>query len=234
MSEVARVESRVPVSFGVPLRSLDEAYRLAQNLAIASMLPADLRGKPSDVLAMLLYGQELGLGPMQSIQSIYVVKGRPSLSAQLWRALATRAGHKVKMAGLEHNKSASVMVTRCDDPANPHTATYTIDDAIQAGKVTLKDGKPYARSQKGEPLPWETTTDDLLIARAAAKACRFICPEVALGFYTEDEVDLGVSDEAHMQATEPEAIEDAEVVSDEDTFNTVSQLEAEFLGGADV
>jgi hypothetical protein len=185
VTEVARRETKVPVAFGVPLRSLDEAYRLSQALAMASICPSDVRGKPSDVLAMLLYGQELGLGPMQSLQSIYVVKGRPSLSAQLWRSLAHRAGHKLD-AKLEHNKKATVTVTRGDDGTS-HTAEYDLNDAIQAGRVQLKDGKLYARSSKGEVLPWEATTDDLLIARATTKALRFPCPEVALGFYSTDE-----------------------------------------------
>jgi hypothetical protein len=203
VTELARRESKVPVAFGVPLRSLDEAYRLSQNLSVAAMLPNDLRGKPADVLAMLLYGQELGLGPMQSIQSIYVVKGRPSLSAQLWRALALRAGHKID-ATVEHNKKAAVTVTRVDDPKDPYTAEYTIDDAIQGGRVTLKDGRPYARSQKGERLTWETDTDSMLIARATTKALRFKCPEVALGFYS--------TDEAQEIADREDEVADAEVI----------------------
>jgi hypothetical protein len=186
---VSEIAVRVPVSFGVPLRSLDEAFRLSQNLGVAEMLPKDLRGKPSDILAMLLYGQELGLGPMQSIQSIYVVEGRPSLSAQLWRALVRRAGHKFRMVERIKNVSCTVEIERHDDPGNPHRETFTINDAIQTKKVSLKDGQPYARSQSGKPLPWELFTDDLLAARATARACRFACPEVALGFYDEGEAE---------------------------------------------
>lgn len=228
MSELARTEPKVPVSFGVPLRSLDEAYRLSQALALAAMLPDAVRGKPADVLAMLLYGQELGLGPMQSLQSIYVVKGRPSLSSQLWRALAIRRGHTVEGTS-EHNKSATVTVTRVDDP-NPHTVKYTIEDAIQAGRVTLKDGKPHARSQKGEPLPWETTTDDMLIARATSKALRFKCPEVALGFYSTDEIeDAAPPDEVAIA----EVIAEVELVppDDDKTASDVAELAAEFGAG---
>ena len=59
--------NRLPVAVGIPLNGLDEAFRLAKNLAVASVLPDSLRGKPSDVLAIVLYGQELGLAPMQAI-----------------------------------------------------------------------------------------------------------------------------------------------------------------------
>jgi hypothetical protein len=199
------------------------------------MVPDAVRGKPADVLAILLYGQELGLGPMQSLQSIYVVKGRPSLSSQLWRALALRAGHKV-FSESEHNKSATFTVLRHDDP-EPHTVQYTLEDAIQAGRVSLKDGKPYSRSQKGEPLPWETTTDDMLLARATSRALRFKCPEVALGFYALDEIE---------DSAPPDDVAVAEVVgpapiADEDAAAAVAELAAEFKdwpevtppGGAD-
>lgn len=234
MTEIVRRDDRVPVAFGVPLRSLDEAYRLSQNLAISQMLPRDLRGKPSDVLAMLLYGQELGLGPMQSIQTIYVVEGRPSMSAQLWRALVRRAGHKVRIVERIHNKACTVEIVRSDDPDHPHQETFTLDDAVQTGKVQIVDGKPRARSKDGKPLPWELFTDDLLAARATARGCRFACPEVALGFYADEEAaDLtpvvGPSDPVGV--ADPD-VADAEVVPDDDTTaSEVADLAAEFGEG---
>jgi hypothetical protein len=79
------------------MTDLDEAYRLSKNLALASLMPDALRGKPSDVLAMMLYGQDLGLSPMQAIQGIYVVKGKPQLSGTTWIALARKAGHRVRI-----------------------------------------------------------------------------------------------------------------------------------------
>src|SRR5689334_20651647 len=87
---------RRPVALGSRLTDLDSAFRLAKNLAVADLMPRDLKQKPSDVLAIMMYGQDLGLTPMQSIQGIYVVKGKPQLSSQTWTALARRAGHKLR------------------------------------------------------------------------------------------------------------------------------------------
>jgi hypothetical protein len=233
MTDIVTRDSKVPVAFGVPMSSLDEAYRLSQNLSLSMMLPSALRGKPADVLAMLLYGQELGLGPMQSIQTIYVVEGRPSLSAQLWRALVRRAGHKFRVLERVRNTSCTIEIERCDDPGHPHVETFTLDDAIQLGKVSLKDGKPYSRSQQGKPLPWETVTDDMLFARATARGCRAACPEVALGFYADDEaadlepVTVSITPEI-PKGDEPE---DAEVVDDDKTASEVAELQQEFGEG---
>lgn len=179
---------RLPVSVGIPLNGLDEAYRLAQALALASVLPNSLRGKPSDVLAILLYGQELGLAPMQSIQGIYVVKGKPQLSSQLWTAMARKAGHKV-VWGDRSDKSATVTITRGDDP-HPLTETFTIEDAAKAGLCSIQDdGSVRARSQSGEKLPWETYTKTMLANRAISNAGKLQCPEVAQGFAIEGDYD---------------------------------------------
>lgn len=155
-----------------PQKDFDSMYRLAANLAQSSLLPAALRGKPSDVLVSILYGQELGVAPMQAIQSIYVVQGRPTISAQLWVALARRAGHKVRV--LEETADAcTVEVERGDDPGHPTRVTYTLQQAKQAG-LASKD-------------VWKSHPAAMLYARAVSTACRRACPEIALGFGDETE-----------------------------------------------
>lgn len=150
----------------------DSAYRLAKNLAMSNLIPADLRGKPSDVLVTMLYGQELGLAPMQAMQSIYVVKGRPTISAHLWVALARKAGHKVRVRE-ETAESCTVEVERADDPGQPTRVTWTIDQARMAGLLRND--------------VWKNHPAAMLYARAVSTACRRACPEIALGFGDESE-----------------------------------------------
>lgn len=174
------------MSTELAIRNVDDLMNMAKTLAVSNLLPRGLAGKPADVAIILLYGAELGISPGQSLRGIHVIEGRPELSAQLWNALTRRAGHRVEI--LEHtDQICRVKVTRGDD-GQEHSAEHTMADAMQAGKVQLKDGKPWARSTQGKPLPWETSTKDMLLARALSKCCRFICPEVALGFYAQDEI----------------------------------------------
>ena len=225
-------KNRLPVAVGVPLSGLDEAYRLSQNLALATVLPRDLRGKPSDVLAIVLYGRDLGLSPMQSIQGIYVVKGKPQLSATTWTALARRAGHKVTWGACD-DKSATVTITRVDDPDNPHTETFTIDDAVQARLCRIEDGKVIARSQGGDALPWETYTKTMLRNRAISNCGKLQCPEVALGFAIEGDYDY-VPDEVPVTPPEHHGdtdVVDAEIVEDTDELrDEINKAEADFTG----
>lgn len=192
---VARPARKPSVNVGVPLRGLDEAYRLSQALAMAGLMPKDLRGKPSDVLAILLYGQEVGLAPMQAIQGIYIVNGRPTLSAQTWLALLRRAGHKAFVPcktcdapGEEHvpgrvhadhayepdhdERHCRVTIVRGDTGAM-HTESFSLDDARTAGLANKDIWKAHPRR--------------MTLARAVSNGARFIVPEVAMGFYGEGE-----------------------------------------------
>lgn len=158
------------VAVGAPQQDLGQVMELARIMAVSSLLPQELRGKPSDVLVAILYGQELGLAPMQAIQSIYVVKGRPTISAQLWVSLARRAGHKVRVLD-EQPDLCTVEVERGDDPSEKARVTYTLDMAKTAGLMSNAN--------------WKNHPHAMLYARAVSTACRRACPEIALGFGDE-------------------------------------------------
>lgn len=233
MSAEETQPSKLPVTVGVPLHGLDEAYRLSQNLSLASLLPEALRGKPSDVLAMVLYGQELGLAPMQAIQSIYVVRGKPQLSADLWTALARRAGHKVRWGACD-DKTATVTIVRNDDPDHGLEFTYTLDDAVANGLVEIKDGKPYARSQSGKPTPWETYTARMLRNRAVSFCGKSQCPEVALGFAIDGDYDYIPDETPTVVERVAEAVDEAAEVPATDDPDAVAAaldaIEVEYVG----
>lgn len=174
-NEIAVTEQQargVPVAITGRQNDFDAAYRLAKNLAMSNLIPQTVRGKPADVLVTILYGQELGIAPMQALQAIYVVNGRPTISAQLWVALTRKAGHKVRVIE-EAPESCTVEVERADDPGHPTRVTYTLDQAKQAGLA----GKDV----------WKGHRAAMLYARAVSTACRRACPEIALGFGDETE-----------------------------------------------
>lgn len=161
---------RTGVAVGSPQQDLGQVMELARIMAVSSLLPDSLRGKPADVLVAILYGQELGLAPMQAIQSVYVVKGRPTISAQLWVSLARRAGHKVRVLE-ETAEACTVEVVRSDDPDAPTRVTYTLEQAKTAGLLSN--------------TTWKNHPHAMLYARAVSTACRRACPEIALGFGDE-------------------------------------------------
>lgn len=212
------VAKRSDIEIGLPVRTLDEAFRMSNALAHSSLVPDSLRGKGPDILAVLLYGRELGLSVWQSINGIHVIEGRPSMSAELRVAKTRERGHLVGIACAEcgnHGNDMAHLVNhfavdtdredvhrfvpdwnneRCTvkamrgDTGEIAVVTWTVEDAIQAGKLRrMPDGTLQARGRSGGVLPWEATTKDMLYARASARACRLIAPEVGYGLYAPDE-----------------------------------------------
>src|SRR5574338_122949 len=62
-----------------------QAKAVAASLAKTSFVPASLRGKPDDITAAILAGQELGLKPMATLRSMDVIQGTPALRAHAMR-----------------------------------------------------------------------------------------------------------------------------------------------------
>ncbi len=201
---------RTPVSVGVPIKGLDEAFRLAQALAMAGLLPAGLRGKPSDVLAVILYGAELGIGPVQALQGIYIVQGRPVVSAQMWLALLRMRGHRAKV--IENTEQSCTVELQRGDTGEIHRESFTMDEAKKA-KLASKD-------------VWQSFPRRMLLARAVANAARFLAPEVILGMAAEGEV---FEDERPVLAVEQVA--PPLVAAPQEVLEQVAALAAELEAG---
>lgn len=199
---------KAPVALSRPLADIDQAWRMATALAQSSLLPDALRNKASDVLVILMYGQELGFSPMQAIQAIYVVKGKPQLSGQAWIAKVREAGHKLVVS--DHTeKSCTVTIIR-GDTGEEHSETFTWQDAERAKLATSDTYLKYPKR--------------MLLWRAVSNAATIACPEVAMGFGTEipetsdPAQSLASAVDARTEqapADDPE-VHDAEVVDEED------------------
>src|SRR6266436_6169851 len=70
--KLARIAAFTPTN-------LTEAIALSKLIAGSDLAPKDFKGKPGNVLIAMQMGAEVGLAPMQAIQNIAVINGRPSL-----------------------------------------------------------------------------------------------------------------------------------------------------------
>lgn len=148
---------------------------LADSIARTEFVPDQLKGKPAAIVACILYGREVGIGPMQALQSIYVVNGRPTMSAELMRTQVFAAGHRIVY--LEQTNTRCVVEGyRAGDDRATAKVTYTMDDAKQA----KLDGKNT----------WRQNPRQMLAARATAELCRLAFPDAIAGLsYTADELE---------------------------------------------
>lgn len=202
--------ARVPIA--QPLKTLEEVVLFARALAYANLLPDSLQDKRTgqirvaDVIVLLAMGAELDLSPMQSIHGIYVVKGRPMLSAQLWGTRVRKFGHTLTIhQDVNPNGrpvSATAIIKRGDD-GTIHEETFSIWDAKNAGlcEVNEATGEVRSRSSSGQKQPWEQYTKTMLRNRAISHCARYACPEVIYGT-------MGIQGEEYDE------------LSDEDGFGT--------------
>jgi hypothetical protein len=153
---------------------LHETWKLAEQLAKTEFVAKPMRGQPEAVLACMLTGRELGIGPMQALRDVYLVNGRPSLAATLMVARVRAAGHRFRTL---HNddERATVQITRRGETEPEPPVTFTLEDARRA-RLADKD-------------IWKQYPARLCWARAASAACRRDAPEVLGGVvYTPEEL----------------------------------------------
>jgi hypothetical protein len=147
-----------------------------ETISKTQFVPDDLRGKTAAILGAVLMGREYGLGPLEALRLVDVVDGRPAPSAELLVRLYRRAGHLLEVV---ESTSAGCKVTgKRADTGEALSVTYTIDDAVQAKLVSIDaDGRARARSARGNPMPWELYTADMLYARAVSRLVRRLAPD---------------------------------------------------------
>lgn len=139
-----------------------QAHQIAMSLAKTSFVPASLRGKPDDITAAILAGQELGLQPMATLRSMDVIQGTPALRAHAMRGLVQSHGHDVEL--VESTPELCVMRGRRNGGESWQRVEWTIERARQLG-LTGKD-------------QWKKQPQTMLVARATGEICRLIASDV--------------------------------------------------------
>jgi hypothetical protein len=183
MSEIAQYESKdvaVPEQQGdlsaLAVWALDarQAYLVAESLARTSFVPSSMKGKPGEITAAILTGQEIGLQPMSALRSIDVIQGTPAMRANALRGLVQSRGHEVWV--LEQTETRAVVAGRRKGSEQEQRSVWTIDRAKKLG-LTSKTN-------------WQQQPQAMLIARATAECCRLIASDVLLGMpYAVEELD---------------------------------------------
>jgi len=145
---------------------------------------------PEDALTIMLAGQELGIAPMMSLQTISIHNGKIVIGAATMQALATRAGGEFVIE--ETDDYCKVTAKR---PGKPDVVvSFGVTDAKKA-KLDSKDTyKQYPR--------------DMHYARAISRACRRQFPDILSGIYEISEIPPVGEDDS---ATQPKSVV-AEVV----------------------
>jgi hypothetical protein len=157
---------------------IDRAGELSEVIANTEFVPKGLRGNQPAILAAVLYGHEVGLGPMQSLAKISVIDGRPTLAAEAMRALVRRAGHEIWIE--ESTTTRAVVAGRRRGERVTQRVTWTLDDAKRARLAGRQN--------------WQTYPRQMLLARAWAELCRQVFDDAIGGLAATEEIEETVED----------------------------------------
>lgn len=169
------------------------AYDLASRMVKTTMVPPHYRMKVDDATAAILYGAELGLNPIQSLQQVAPINGRPSIEARTMVALLKARGYRFKKV----LNTATVATIQGWEPGveDPETVTWTIEDAVLAEFVPQIDPETGAyvlnsnNKVKGN-MKYLTQPRQMLYAKASAELCRQLAPDVLLGIaYSREDME---------------------------------------------
>lgn len=146
----------------------------ARVIAISDLLPDGLKGKPQNVLMALMQGLDLGLRPMQALNLIDVIKGKPAMSAQGMRAQILAAGHRFRI--VEHTDTKCTVAAHRSDWADDEwpEVSFTIEQAKQAGLAGGDNWKKYPA--------------DMLLARATTRMAKAYFSDVTNGLNSVEEL----------------------------------------------
>lgn len=183
---------RLPtLTAGAPIRAIvpqdfEGAWRIATAVVRAGMAPRGLDTVEKSMVA-IMHGLEVGLTPMNALQSIAVVNGRPTVWGDGAIGLARGSGLLEWMEETYEGEEGSdafkavCRVKRKGEP-RPVEGEFSVADAKVSGLWTK-------RGRDGQPTPWQQYPKRMLKMRARAFALRDGFADVLKGLAIKEEVE---------------------------------------------
>lgn len=160
-------------------KNFAELLAACEILVQSKILPKEIDTKEKCAV-VIMTGRELGLRMMAATRAIYVVNGKPALSAQMMLALAYNTKEvedvEIKEVGRGEEASCTVVVKRRGK--KPYSYFFSVDMAKKLGR--------YANE-------WLKQPENMAKQRAISGNLRVTFPDAILGMYTPEEI-LSIED----------------------------------------
>ena len=174
-------------AFDLSPQNFEQALTFSNYLADSDMVPKDFKGKPGNCLIAMQWGAELGLKPLQALQNLAIINGRPSLWGDAVIALVRSSPVCESVIETDDGHTATCKVKRRGEPEQ--SRTFSMDDAKAAG-LANKQG------------PWAQYPKRMRQMRARAFALRDVFPDVLRGLPVAEELMDTPPTEKHMGPVE--------------------------------
>lgn len=192
-------------------QGFEAAQRMARALTASNLVPAAYAGGSPQAIANTLLAleisQQMRLSPLQVMQNLHIVEGKPCFKSTFQLALISRFGLRVSYEIKHHGEKTTVYKTKTFEtkvvhPALECVATFTKDgEVIGTGRFTTEMAVLFGWWTRGGSQ-WPVDPEHMLKLRTVSRWISTNMPEVLL-FPTEEEVrdfpepdvDLGLIDD---------------------------------------
>ena len=160
-------------------QTMTEAMNYAKLVAQSAICPPQMKGKPGDVLAALQLGSEIGLSPLQAIQNVAVINGRPCVWGDAALAvIQASSAYEYHKEWVEEDEEGNPLEAHCivkRKGQEEHHVVFSVADAKKA-KLWGKGG------------PWTQYPKRMLQMRARSFAIRDQFADALRGIAVREEV----------------------------------------------
>lgn len=188
--EVPAAQEPLALSVAVPtavsmwndLKMMNNTFRMAKMLASSALVPDAYRNSPENCVVAIDIANRMGISPLMVMQSLYVVKGKPSWSGSFCAAAINGCGRfsplEFEYVGEEGKPSWGCYATavRLSTGKRCYSDIITIQMANAEGWIS----KPGSK--------WRTMPRQMMMYRAAAFFARAHCSDILLGYKTVEEI----------------------------------------------
>jgi hypothetical protein len=166
-------------------QDFESVWRIANAVVKAGMAPRGLETAEKAMVA-IMHGLEIGLTPMNALQSIAVINGKPTIYGDGAIGLVRGSGLLEWIEETEETRPGIGLIAVCrvkrKGESQPIERTFSEADAKTA-ELWNKRGR------NGEPTPWVTYPKRMLLMRARAFALRDGFADVLKGLGIKEEVE---------------------------------------------
>lgn len=191
------ISSRQNVSGSLVVKDMEDLSRLSTMLAKSNFFSDAKDAAQCGV--KVLAGLELGIPAFAAMTGIHIIKGKPSLSANVMAAIVKRSGkYNYKVFTLTKQLCQIEFLEKDVSGWQPiGTSEMSLADAKHANldKEWDKDSGTWK-----EKYNWKTYPQNMLFARAMSNGVRWFCPDIFLGapVYTPEELGADVNDQGEV------------------------------------
>ena len=160
---------------------LNMTFKQAQFYAASTIVPAEYQNNPSNCFIAIEMANRMGANPFQVMQSLNVIKGKPSWSSAFIIAAVNQSGRFKTPINYQMSGDWSKGNLECVAWAISKDGTK-----CESIKVTQKRANAEGWVNKNGSK-WQTMPELMIRYRAAAFFGRQFCPDLLLGLMTTEE-----------------------------------------------